>query len=298
MIPDPDELEPVFRSRRRGACHDRSLVLQAVGIRHVVLDTPDEFVIAVAPADAGHAREQLRLYARENRGWPPRLPDYVRRTNGLAGVAAYIITLLLFSWLDTRDAFGLDWRSAGRMAAGPVLEGEWWRVLTALTLHLDHGHLAGNLVIGALFGLVASHLLGAGLAWTSILVAGGFGNLINAWVQPGWHQAVGASTAVFAALGMVSAYLWKERQVLGHRGAFLWAPAVAGTVLLTWFGTGGERTDITAHLTGFIAGALPGLWFAGVGARQVPGRPGQRAAGLAGVSLLAGAWWIALANHT
>ncbi len=294
ISPDPDELEPVFRSRQPAACHERSLVLHAVGIRHAVLDTDEGCVLLVAPADAQRARDQLTLYTRENRGWPPKLPEYARRTDGIAGIAAYVAVLLAVSGFDTRDAFGFDWRGAGRMAAGPVLDGEWWRTVTALTLHLDHGHLAGNLVIGALFGLLASHLLGAGLAWTSILLAGALGNLINAWVQPAWHQAVGASTAVFAALGLLTAYLWKEREVLGHRGAFLWAPVVAGAVLLTWFGTGGERTDVTAHLTGFVAGALPGWWFAGAGARWIPGLRGQRIAGAAGAIVLLGTWWIAL----
>jgi membrane associated rhomboid family serine protease len=92
------------------------------------------------------------------------------------------------------------------------------------------------------------------LAWLLILIGGTVGNLMNVLVQRPWHTAIGASTAVFAALGLLAAYLWTGKQLIRDSWARRWAPVVGAVVMLAWLGTGGERTDIVAHLTGFLAG--------------------------------------------
>ena len=50
-----------------------------------------------------------------------------------------------------------------------------------------------TMLTGALaaFGLVAGHLLGNGLAWLSILVAGAVGNWLDAVLQPDQHSRTG-----------------------------------------------------------------------------------------------------------
>ena len=82
--------------------------------------------------------------------------------------------------------------------AGLIRAGEWWRTFTALGLHADPLHLAGNLIYGLIFGFLAGQLLGWGLAWSGLLLAGALGNLLNAFLQAPTHSSIGASTAVFA----------------------------------------------------------------------------------------------------
>ena len=287
-----DPLVVVFRGRSRAACFERALVLRALDIEHVVVAMTGGYALAVAADDAGPAREQIDLYVRENNGWPPRIAALKPRSNGVMAAALYAVTLVFFAWLQTRHALGLDWYGAGKTNAALIRGGEWWRTITALTLHADVGHLAGNLVIGAFFGLLATELMGAGLAWLTILIAGGLGNALNAMVQPPYHSSLGASTAVFAALGLASTYGWAVRA--GHRAAFRWAPVVAGAVLLTFFGVGGERTDVVAHLTGFLAGGAMGLLYGYGGDRFVIGRQGQIKMGAAAFAILAVCWYFAL----
>ncbi|MEL7448581.1 MAG: rhomboid family intramembrane serine protease [Pseudomonadota bacterium] len=289
-----DPLVVVYSGRARAACFERALVLRALDIDHVVVATTAGFALAVHAADAGAAREQIDLYVAENAGWPPRIAALKPRTNGLQAAILYALTLVLFAWLQTNNALGLDWYDAGKTNAGLVRDGEWWRTITALTLHLDVGHLAGNLVIGAFFGLLASELMGSGLAWLSIVIAGALGNALNAMVQPDYHTSVGASTGVFAALGLASTYGWVVRA--GHRAAFRWAPVVAGAVLLTFFGVGGERTDVVAHLTGFVAGAGMGLLYGYGGDRFEIGSEGQARLGVAAFALLVIGWFYALSD--
>ena len=66
--------------------------------------------------------------------------------------------------------------------------------------------------------------------------------------------SVGASTAVFTALGLLAAYSWRERHLMAQRPAQRYGPLFAGVILLGWLGTSGEHTDVMAHLLGFAVG--------------------------------------------
>ena len=60
-------------------------------------------------------------------------------------------------------------------------------------------------------------------------------------------------------------------------------------------GLGGERTDVLAHLTGFLAGFAMGWLIAPFDARRL-GRSGQVIAGVLALGLLVQAWSLALAG--
>ena len=116
---------------------------------------------------------------------------------------------------------------------------------------------------------------------------------MNALLQAAEHRAVGASTAVFAALGLLSAYVWRR----GYLRTLSWprrlAPVVAGIALLAYTGTGDENTDVVAHLTGFACGFALGLVY---GQRPQPVSPGHRLQWLTGgvaCVLVAMSWWLA-----
>ena len=139
-----------------------------------------------------------------------------------------------------------------------------------------------------IFGLIVGQLLGNGLAWFSIVLAGAVGNGLNALIQGPQHAAVGASTAVFGALGLLGAYVWRRRRDLEGRWALKWAPIVGVVVLLAWTGSGDQRTDIIAHLTGFGTGLAMGVYYGAVKIEPGPVEPaapgrGRHRAGRRGV---------------
>ncbi len=181
----------IYRSRARTECLERALVLEAAGIEYELRRTAGECAIEVKAPDEARARAELDASARENWDWQLQAATTPRQANGWSGVLVYSVVLVVVAVLEHRQAFAYDWLAAGRMQAGLVRQGEWWRTVTALSLHLDLLHLAANLVFGILFGLFAGQLLGSGLAWFSILIAGALGNAMNAWVQPAGHSAVG-----------------------------------------------------------------------------------------------------------
>lgn len=255
----PADVVEVYRSFWRNACEERGFVLHAVGIESQVLWLGRAWILVVPAQSRSEALAQLAVYERENppRGRPAATEPLHRAA--WTGSLAYAAILLLVGYLAGTSAFGRDWLDAGALVAGPARAGEGWRAVTALTLHLDVGHLLANLGFGTVFGLLAGQLLGAGVAWATVLTAATAANLLNAFVQPATHASVGASTAVFATLGLLAAYGWRRRRDAGDRWAYRWAPLIAGVFLLAFTGAGGERTDVLAHLTGFAMGTLAGI---------------------------------------
>jgi membrane associated rhomboid family serine protease len=206
--------------------------------------------------------------------------------------AGYAIVVLLVAWLAGQKTWGTDWLDAGALVTREVRAGEWWRAVTALTLHFDVAHLLGNLGFGVFFGWLAAQLLGPGVAMGGAVAAATLANLINATIQPLQHVSAGASTLVFALLGLLAAYAWRRRADEGERWSYRWAPLTAGVFLLAFMGVGGERTDVLAHLTGFIVGGVAG-WLLALRDKS-PGTLAQWVAGLASVAAVAAAWGFAL----
>ena len=236
-----------------------ALVLTARGIEHQRRASSSGWQLSVPADRADQAVAELSAYYRENnrRATGSRAVKHIG--SGWPGVAAYAATLLTVFVCLRSDLFGFDWLGAGRLEAGGVVAGEWWRTVTALTVHLDVDHLGSNLAFGGFFGYFIGRYLGTGLGWIAILAGGALGNLLNAIVQSAEHRSIGASTAVFAALGLLTAYTWRRGFLRDTPWRARIAPIVAGIALLAYTGTGGENTDIFAHLTGFVAGFGFGL---------------------------------------
>jgi membrane associated rhomboid family serine protease len=173
-----------------------------------------------------------------------------------------------------------------------------------LTLHLDGAHLAANIGAGVWFCYLAAAQIGSGSAWLLIVTGAAAANLIEALLGPPSHLSVGASTAVFTALGLLAAHSWRLRSSYRQRWAVRWAPLVAGVVLLGWFGSGGggedsaapTQIDIVAHAIGFAVGGLLGALAAQPRARQVLARVPQWLSGLAALASIVTAWGFALAS--
>ena len=299
-MPNSGSTEPVEvrRCRTRREAEEHALVLAALGIDCRLVprgDGPGQGVsLCVAAPDAARAREQLFLYERENAGRKQPL----LRGLGLRGLDAAMLygAVLLFFFAATRqEIFSLDWAGAGAAQTGLILAGAWWRTVTALVLHIDLGHLLGNLAFGVAFGLLLARLLGSGLAWLCVLLAGALGNALNAAFQAPEHTVIGASTGIFGALGLLSGYTQRARAVPWGNRLRRWSPVAAGIMLLAFVGLGGERTDIWAHVWGFAVGGVGGFALALARLeRLMQSRAVQRICGALAAALLLLAWLAAL----
>ena len=229
----------------------------------------------VVPAEhSARAIEEIAIYDEANPPPVVKPRKTIRYQNAVPGIVAYVLVICSVAWLAGDSAFGENWLRAGRVDGVLVRAGEIWRTATALTLHSGLGHLAGNLVFGVLFGLFAGRILGSGVAWFAIVTTGVLGNLLNTLLLAPDHRSIGASTAVFAALGIVAGYVWRARLMSQERWVYRNGPIVGGLALLMYTGTGDENTDIGAHLFGFLFG-LP-LGFCAELAVERWGRPGLK----------------------
>jgi membrane associated rhomboid family serine protease len=278
----------IVRGATRRELMEASLVLTAVDVEHVVVEEQDDWCLRVPDTRAPEALAHLENYRLENQPLPPPpVPEQI--DSGLIGVLGFLLVIWAVPFLQAYDVLGWDWRVIGRVDAGRVTDGEWWRVITALTLHADLAHILGNSAFGAIFGLFAGRFLGSGLAWLLILLGGALGNAVAAGMRPDDFRAIGASTATFAALSLSSAFVWRRGYFRGRGWRRAFAPLFAAIALLSFTGVGGEQTDVLAHFTGFSVGLLLGLWAAHWPIRWL-GRIGQKLCGFAALLLLVSAW--------
>jgi membrane associated rhomboid family serine protease len=283
----------VFRGSKL-LVHEYSLVLEARGIEYETATAEDEisWVLSVPAGMRHRAYEELGRYSVE-RGVKRSVPEVVQPRSGAAlGVFVYVVILLVTAYCAGNATFGADWLSLGSLDAGA--RGEWWRAVTALTLHLDQEHLLGNVLFGAVAGLAASRLLGPGIAWAGILGAAALANYAEILISPITHRAVGASRAVFAALGLLSGMAWRQRLTLRERLWYRWAPLIAGICLLTLLGAGSAHVDVLGHSLGFLFGLGVGWFYARSGVPNNRNPRVQLIAGLGAVLVVCAAWIFAL----
>ena len=288
-----EDLRVVFESRNRQSCSDRALVLAAARIPLQVVDDGVSAVLLVPAEHSANAVEELRLYEDEN---PPVVPKPQKRVayqDAVPGVIGYFLVVCAVAGLAGYSYFGYDWFAAGRVDGNLIRNGEWWRTITALTLHSGARHLVGNLVFGIFFGIFAGRLLGSGVAWLAIVVAGAMGNAANTLLLESTHRSIGASTAVFAALGLVAGFVWRGQLMSQDRWSYRYGPIVGGLALLMFTGTGGPDTDIGAHLLGFVCGFGTGMLLTMLGPVPTDSRRQAVAGGIA-LAIVASAWVVAL----
>lgn len=270
---------------------DWELVLIAQGLSPRVRRTEDGFLLCVPQEQAEKALAGLSAYERENAA-----RDRESESIGSAGMGAGLFVaalLLVFHFVIVFTSPTLSWFERGGADAERIMDGEFWRAVTALTLHADTVHAISNAFGAALFLGAAAGTLGPGLACALVLLAGAGGNFANAVLHGSSHISVGASTAIFGAVGILggSAMARQRSAQVGRRRA--WVPIGAALALLAMLGTEGENVDLMAHLFGFLLGAVLGILIA-FAKPAAWSRSAQRVCGSAALAVIVYCWAVAL----
>lgn len=290
----PPNLVEVFRSLRLPDCDQQTLILSAVGIHSWTVVSGGMFTVVVPEQSAALAIKHLQEVAQEA-AVPAPIPKAPKlHPRAWTGSILYALVMMAVAYAAGRGWSGFDWLESGALNGAIPSTHEWWRVATALTLHADVGHLVSNLLFGVVLGYLASRSLGGGIAWAGILVGAMMGNALDAMWMPEQQRSIGASTAVFAALGILSAYAWVLETATNLRWAKRLGPLIAGVILLGFLGAGGERTDVVAHVTGFLSGCVLGVMLGKLPEHRFESRVLQLSAGAFTVLTLVAAWLFAL----
>lgn len=293
----------VFRSRLRRPSEERAFVLTAVGIASEVEWDGSAFVVRVESVARAHAEHHLWQYEQERRRPAPVDPPFTPQPGAWHGSLFYVALLLLVPFAVAQGWFAVDAYKAGVMDPERMQAGEWWRAVTALTLHWDASHLLGNIGSGSLLGFSAAQVWGNARAWLLILLAGVLANLTEGLLATANYVSAGASTAVFAALGLVAAHAWRTRRQSAPSPMRRWAPLIAGVAMLGFFGAGAQEpgmfaeadsTNVLSHALGFAAGVLCGVLAASRRGASLLQRVPVWLAVMAAPALIAIAWTLAL----
>jgi rhomboid protease GluP len=274
---------PMRTAPTRRLADEWALVLTSQGLHPAIQRTREGFDVAVPDAERERADAALAAYAGENSTDPPprELPP---PTNLVAGALLSLAWIAFFRVTGPRDP-AVEWFGRGSADAARIVAGELWRASTALTLHADLGHALGNALAGTLFIGSVFGALGIGLGFAIVVCAGVLGNLANASFHATQHVSVGASTAIFGAVGVLAALGVGRHRRLGLAGRRALTPIAAGLALLAMLGTS-QRADLSGHIFGLVAGILLGIPCA-----QVPlARPGPIAQWLLFLGTLAWLW--------
>ncbi len=236
-----------------------SLVLSAVQIPHHIHHADDHWQLQVAANMELRALHEIESYFAENKNWPPAPPRPDTDFTPLLQPPTLLLigALILFFTVTGPWEKQSFWFIQGAGDGARILEdNEWWRLLTALTLHADTVHLLSNCLIGGWLIHFFCRLTGTGMGLCSLLLTAGFANFINVFIHGPEHQFVGFSTAVFAVIGMLATLSHKSRK--NFTGAHFLIPIMAGAALLAALGSSGEHTDLGAHLFGLLCGLVAG----------------------------------------
>ncbi|MEO6036645.1 MAG: rhomboid family intramembrane serine protease [Verrucomicrobiota bacterium] len=240
------------RSKRQ--VMDWSLVLASQEIETTIV-REEGWALVVSGEDLGRATAAIEQYQKENHSWNWRQPLPGTRLIFHWGTLAPCVLLVIFFVLGESRIPSL--RNLGMVNTRAILAGQWWRLFTAIFLHVDVGHLIANMTTGfILFGMAMARY-SAGVGLLAAFLAGVAGNLAGIAFYPESHRSLGASGMIMGALGLLGAEgisAWRTTK------ATHWLRRGAGAAFLVLVLLGfSEGTDVFAHVGGFFAGALLGV---------------------------------------
>lgn len=207
------------------------------------------------------ALAEIHFYYQENRNWPPLAKKSISNhlpTHALIINAAVLFGLILFHFQSMTFFLQQTILKYGRFSAAEVLNGDYYRLFTAQTLHSDDAHLFSNVVSLFLFISLTTPTLGYGFSWLTILLGGALGNLLNALLYQTGHYSIGASTAVFSTIGIFSVIGIKEKITVHRSLKSIYVPLIGALGLFAMLGSN-PNSDVFAHLFGLISGVIMGL---------------------------------------
>ncbi|HVV72978.1 MAG TPA: rhomboid family intramembrane serine protease, partial [Verrucomicrobiae bacterium] len=235
------------------------------------------------------AVRSIQLYQRENRNWPWRRELFKQGILFDWASLAWVGMLCAFFWLEAaQPAF----ETAGQVDASAVSHGQWWRLFTAIWLHADLSHLAGNAALGLILLGFTMARYGTGAGLLAAYLAGAAGNGLAWLLAPQPRFSLGASGMVMGCLGLLgmqSFALWRRAP---HARKYILSGVLGGGMLFLLLGVA-PGSDLLAHAGGFMGGLLLGAALTQV--PRLPTRTGVNlVSGLLFAALVIWPWWLAL----
>ncbi len=178
-----------------------------------------------------------------------------------AYISTAILVLDVILFVMSSSAFGWMYER-GALITGAVLEnGEYYRLLTAVFLHVDTGHLLNNMMMLFLVGAVVENYTGHVFYIIMYLLAGIIGNIVSmiyevrrnlSWIS------VGASGALMGLVGFVVVWIiFNRKAFVRNKNVKMRLILLAVFIIYASFFQAGANT--AAHFGGFVTGVIFGV---------------------------------------
>jgi rhomboid protease GluP len=285
--------ETLIAAHSKREAMDFGLVLASQGLESTITQVAAQWGVMVAERDYERSVEILRIWKEENRGWKWRnsLPTVAGKVFHWGSLIWALATVAVYFWSMTPGI-----REAGMMDSQRVAAGQWWRLFTAVTLHADLPHLLSNITSGLILLGLAMARYGTGVALLIAFLSGVGGNVAGLLLYSDAHKGLGASGMVMGALGLLAitppADGW-DRQV----GIGLILRGIAATFLMLVLIGFSPRSDVVAHIGGYVGGVVFGLVISRWSARVLQDSITSLAAAATLFLTVIITWWLALRQY-
>lgn len=178
-------------------------------------------------------------------------------------LAINIIVYLLFfidRYLHTGVGYLLLQYGVGFNAG--IEYGQWWRLVTAIFLHISFSHVLFNCFSIFLFAPALENMLGKFKFIILYLGTGIIGNLATFFLQPMEFSYLGASGAIYGLLGLYLFMAALRKDLIDHQNRTVIIVILVIGLVSTFIY---PNTDILGHLFGLLAGfAFAPLFLIGI----------------------------------
>jgi rhomboid protease GluP len=141
-----------------------------------------------------------------------------------------------------------------------IAQGEYWRLVASMFLHIGFIHLLVNGWALYQLGTLFEVWLGSARLLLVYFAAGIAGSLASAFLSSA-NLSAGASGAIFGVMGALIAFLLRRRRALNQAGRSILSQLAMWAGINVFLGFSMPGIDNYAHLGGCAAGFLLGLTF-------------------------------------
>jgi len=167
------------------------------------------------------------------------------------------LTVLVFLGQTAANQWlGHDWLlEFGAKSQSAIRDGEFWRFITPIFLHIGFAHLFVNMYSLYAIGPAVERFFGTARFVITYLLAGVSGVIFSLALSP--YPSAGASGAIFGILGALAAFLYRHRGLFGRFGRLQLRQIILIALLNLGLGLM-PGIDNWGHLGGLITGAVLG----------------------------------------
>ncbi len=235
-----------------------SAIASGVEAPPVSAPPPDPLAVSAFPAPSPEAMalpNRLAEFQRTLAGLTP----HVYMTTVLAAITALVFILMTVSSANLNDPTAPELLRWGANFGPRTANGEWWRLLTCIFVHIGIVHFLLNMWVLAVAGPLVERMVGNVGFLLLYLVAGLCGSLASLLWNPLLVSA-GASGALFGLFGALLALLLREHGSIPPTALTQLRNSGLGFLAYNLiFGMMSPNIDNAAHVGGLVGGFLCGL---------------------------------------